>query len=339
MKSTEVRAVDRGTGPESLALHTIEVGDPPPGQVRVQVEAAGTSYGDLLFQRGVVPGGPKPPFVPGCDLTGTVEAVGSGVTGLSPGQRVTALVRSGGYATMATVPADRLVAVPEGVNPVEVAASALNYFIAHQMLHRVARVRSGDRILVHGASGGVGVAFLQLTEHIGGVHVWGTCSARNADLVRELGATPIDYRGEDFVNVIKASGARLDAVFDHIGGTQFWRSYSLLRRGGRLVAYGQNDALRGGKPNPVIGAIGFLGGIAAPKLLPDRRSTTFYNAWALEKSHPHAYREDLSTLLELIAAGKIAPRSVTVLPLREAREAFRTLEEGAQSKIVLDMTA
>jgi NADPH:quinone reductase-like Zn-dependent oxidoreductase len=338
MRSTQVHAVSKAAGPDSFQVREVDVPEPPEGQARVRVEAAGVSYGDLLFQRGVVPGGPKPPFVPGCDLTGTVDAVGPGVTGVRPGDRVTALVVSGGYSGALNLPAERLVPVPDGLDPVQVAAVSLNYFIAHQMLHRVADVRTGQRIVVHGASGGVGLAFLQLAERIGGVTVWGTCSAANAELVRGHGAIPIDYRTEDFVAVVEAAGDAVDAVFDPIGGTHFRRSYRVLRPGGRLVAYGQNDALRNGKPNMRVGAIGFLGGILAPKLIPDGRKTGFYNAWALEKSQPTAYRDDLSTVLSLLAAGKIAPRSVSVLPLSEAAKAFQMLEDGVTGKIVLDCT-
>lgn len=337
MRSVEVRALNRRPGADSLRVHHADIPEPPPGHARVRVEAAGVSYGDLLFQRGVVPGGPKPPFTPGCDVTGVVESVGSGVTGPRPGERVCALVASGGYSAVINVPAERLVPVPDGLTAVQAAGVALNYFIAHQMLHRVARVRSGGRILVHGASGGVGIALLQLTRLIGDVDVWGTCSRANADVVRDNGANPIDYRAADFVRVVRAAGGHLDAAFDHIGGTHFLRSYRLLRRGGKLVAYGQNAALRDdGKPDMRVGAIGFLGGIAAPKLIPDGRTTAFYNAWSLEKRHPAAYREDLSAVLDLASAGKIAPRSTTVLPLEDADEAFRILEKGAQGKIVLD---
>lgn len=337
MRSVEVRALNRGPGPESLRVHLADIPEPPPGHVRVRVEAAGVSYGDLLFQRGVVPGGPKPPFTPGCDVTGIVDSVGSGVKGLRPGERVCALVASGGYSAVINVPADRLVAVPGGLTAFQAAGVALNYFIAHQMLHRVARVRSGGRILVHGASGGVGVALLQLTRLTGNVHVWGTCSAANAGVVRDNGADPIDYRESDFVRVVRAAGGRLDAAFDHIGGIHFLRSYRLLRRGGKLVGYGQNAALRDdGRPDMRVGAVGFLGGIAAPKLFPDGRTTAFYNAWSLEKKQPAAYREDLSAVLGLASAGEIAPRSTIVLPLEDADEAFRMLEKGAQGKIVLD---
>lgn len=337
MRSVEVLAQSRKPGPESLRAHLSDIPPPPPGQARIRVEAAGVSYGDLLFQRGAVPGGPKPPFTPGCDVTGVIESLGSAVAGLRPGQRVCALIASGGYCTVANLPADRLVPVPDGVTAIQAAGVALNYFIARQMLRRVAQVRSGQRILVHGASGGVGIALLQLTRSIGDVRVWGTCSSANAGVVSDNGADPIDYRESDFVQVIRAAGERLDAAFDHIGGTHFWRSYRLLRSGGHLVAYGQNAALReDGTPDMRVGAVGFLGGIAAPRLIPDGRRTTFYNAWSLEGKHPAAYREDLSAVLALAAAGEIAPRSTVVLRLEDADKAFRLLERGAPGKIVLD---
>jgi NADPH:quinone reductase-like Zn-dependent oxidoreductase len=109
----------------------------------------------------------------------------------------------------------------------------------------------------------------------------------------------------------------------------------VLRKGGRLVAYGQNNALRNGKRNLLVGMQGFLGGIILPKLRPDGKLTGFYNAWSLEKTQPSAYREDLAEVLNLLSADKIAPREVSTLPLREAAEAFRRLEEGVTGKLVL----
>jgi len=352
MQTTQVYAVNRDTA-NCLEVRTEEIAEPAAGHVRIKVEAAGVSYGDLLFQRGVVPGGPKPPFVPGCDLVGVIESVGAGVTGLAPGQRVAALVVSGGYTTAVNLPAERVVPVPDGVDAVSAAAVSLNYFIAYQMLHRVAQVQSGQRILVHGASGGVGLAFLQLAEHIGNVTVFGTASAANLDLVRRHGGVAIDYRTQDFANFVRGSvdadgtgnaktsydeDGTVDAAFDPIGGTHFWRSYSVLRKGGRLVAYGQNDALRNGKPNMLVGAIGFLGGIVLPKLRPDGRKTGFYNAWALEKSHPEAYQTDLAEVLNLLSADKIAPREVRTAPLRDIEQVFVDIERGVTGKIVLDCT-
>jgi synaptic vesicle membrane protein VAT-1 len=350
MQTTQVYAVNRQQT-DCLEVRTTDLEAPPAGHVRVRVEAAGVSYGDVLFQRGVIPGGPKPPYTPGCELVGVVESLGAGVTGLEVGQRVAALVVSGGYTSAINLPAERLVPVPEGVDPVRVAAVGLNYFIAHQMLHRVAKVESGHRILVHGASGGVGLAFLQLAEHIGGVTVFGTASAKNLDIVRRHGAIAIDYRAQDFINVVRATVhddgtlnaataydkyGTVHAAFDPIGGPHFWRSYSVLRRGGRLVAYGQNDALRDGQRRMRIGVVGFLGGIILPNLRPDGRRTGFYNAWSLEKSQPHAYREDLTEILNLLSADKIAPREISTLPLTDAPEALARAERGVTGKLVLD---
>ncbi|MED7951225.1 medium chain dehydrogenase/reductase family protein [Streptomyces sp. BE303] len=329
-------SVPRLGGAEVLRLSSEELPAPAVGQVRVRVLAAGVSYGDILLRAGVIPGGPKRPFTPGYDLVGEVDQVGPGTRAPAVGQRVVALVRSGGYAEYAIVPANRLVELPEGVDPVEASALALNYFIAQQMLHRVARVRRGGTVLVHGASGGVGTAFLELAA-LAEVTVYGTCSGARADQVRRLGGHPIDRDTEDFLRVVRGlPGGAVDAVFDPVGGPHFLRSYQAVRRGGVMVGYGQNAALRGGKPDLLVGAQGFLGGIVLPKLLPDGRRTLFYNAWSLEKSQPAAYQQDLATVLELLQKGLVNPRVGRTMALDEAADAHRAMETAAVSgKIVL----
>jgi NADPH:quinone reductase-like Zn-dependent oxidoreductase len=327
-------------GLETMRPATVELAEPGPGEALVRVDAAGVSYGDLLLRLGVIPGGPKPPFTPGFDVAGVVERVGPDTADLTVGQRVAALVRVGGYSDRLIMPARRLVVRPAGVGAVESAAVALNYFIAHQMLHRVAAVRPGRRILVHGASGGVGLAFLQLAQ-LAGVECYGTASAKKHDLVTKYGGRPIDYRGQDWVSVIRAlPDPSVHAVFDAIGGPHFNRSSSVLSRGGVMVGYGQSAALVNGRPNMLVGARGFLGGIVAPKLLPNGRRTVFYNAWSLEKSHPDAYREDLTRVLALLADGKIEPVVDRTVPLADAAEAQRALaEDVVYGKIVLTSRA
>jgi NADPH:quinone reductase-like Zn-dependent oxidoreductase len=329
-------SVTRNGGPETMESRLTDLGEPGPGEVSVRVEAAGVSFGDILLRLGVIPGSPKPPFTPGFDIAGVVDRIGPGVRGLDAGQPVAALVRTGGYSERLIVPAERLVPRPPGASAAESAAVALNYFIAQQMLHRVAEVRAGQRILVHGASGGVGVAFLQLAQ-LAGVECYGTASAAKRDLVAKFGGHPIDYRSEDFVKVVRAlPGGTVHAVFDAIGGAHFNRSSSVLGRGGIMVAYGQSAALVDGKPNKLVGARGFLGGIVLPKLVPNGKRSLFYNAWSLEKTHPSAYREDLSKVLTLLAEGKIAPLVTKTMPLEEAADAQRLLERGSVTgKIVL----
>ncbi|WP_380279673.1 medium chain dehydrogenase/reductase family protein [Kitasatospora purpeofusca] len=329
-------SVPRLGGAEVLRLSSDELPAPAVGQVRVKVLAAGVSYGDILLRAGVIPGGPKRPFTPGYDLVGVVDQVGPGTRAPEPGRRVVALVRSGGYAQYALVAANRLVPLPDGVDPVEASALALNYFIAQQMLHRVAGVRRGGTVLVHSASGGVGTAFLELAA-LAGVTVYGTCSAARAEQVRALGGRPID-RAEDFLRVVRAlPGGAVDAVFDPVGGRHFLRSYQAVRRGGVMVGFGQNAALRGTDRRDLLtGAQGFLGGIVLPKLVPDGKRTLFYNAWSLEKSHPAAYQQDLATVLELLQKGQVTPRVGRTVPLDRAADAHRAMESGAVTgKIVL----
>jgi NADPH:quinone reductase-like Zn-dependent oxidoreductase len=335
MQSRHV-SVTRIGGLETLEVRTAEIADPGPGEVLVRVAAAGVSYGDLLLRLGVIPFGPKPPFTPGFDIAGEVERIGPGVTEFAVGQPVAALLREGGYADRVVMPANRLVALPADVDPVDAAAVALNYFIAHQMLHRIAEVRAGQRILVHGASGGVGIAFLQLAR-LAGIECYGTASAAKRDVVTSNGGIPIDYRDEDFVQVIRAlPGGSAHAVFDPIGGGHFNRSSSVVARGGIMVAYGQSAALVNDKANMLVGARGMLGGIFLPKLLPNGKRTTFYNAWSLEKSQPTAYRTDLAEVMWLLADGRITPPVGKTVPLERAADAQLLLAQGSvRGKVVL----
>ncbi|MEI2774847.1 MAG: zinc-binding dehydrogenase [Tetrasphaera sp.] len=334
MKSECIVVTGRG-GPEVLQRaerdHTAG-----PGEILIQVMAAGVSYGDVLARAGVIPGGPKPPYVPGFDVTGTVVACGPGVTSVRVGQPVTALVREGAYCDLVAVPAERAVPLPAGLDPIVCAAGILNSFIAWQMLHRVAKVQRGSTILVHGAAGGVGLALVQLAR-LHGVEVLGTCSAAKAEIVAREGARPIDYETEDVLQVVRdVTQEGVAAAFDHIGGTHFLISYACLRSPGILVAYGQDRALRNGKKFMPAGVVGFLGGIIAPKLVPDGKSTTFYNAWSLETSEPLAYRADLARVMDLMARGRLRPILAGTVALESAADAHRALEgRTVRGKLVL----
>lgn len=251
--------VTRSGGPEVLEVVTSEGPEPRPGQVRVRVLAAGVSYGDVLARAGAVPDAPKPPFTPGFDVTGVVDKLGAGVTAPGIAQQVTALLDAGGYAEYACLPADRLVSVPEGVDAVQSAAAVLNYFVAYQMLHRVAQLNAGQRVLVHGAAGGVGSALVRLAIRAG-LECYGTASAPKHHLVSDQGAVPIDYQREDFVGRIRSlTGDGVDAVFDPIGGLNFLRSYRSLRAGGHLIAYGVSQAVKNGRRNRLTAIGSFLG--------------------------------------------------------------------------------
>jgi NADPH2:quinone reductase len=343
VKQTRVIVTHYG-GPEALQIVEEECPEPKEGEVRVRVVAAGVSLPDLMMREGVHPETPRVPFTPGWDLVGVVDRLGAGVFGLEPGQTVAALPITGAYAQFICLPESELVAVPDGLDAAEAVSLVLNYVTAYQMLHRSARVRAGQRVLIHGASGGVGTALLQLGRLLG-LEMYGTCSSRGASAVSELGGTPIDYRQQDFVEEIhRLTGDGVDAVFDGMGGTHIWRSRKALRPDGRVVAYGLTASLRGGRlasgrPGRrrrfralAIFGVYIIGGW----LLPGRRRVVPYSIQWLKRMRPAYFREDLSTLLGLLRDRKIAPIVARRFPLTEARPAQEFLGEGGVTgKIVL----
>ena len=179
-------------GPEVLQVVELPMESPGPGQLRVRVKAAGVGATDLIMLGGNYPFAPKIPFVPGYETVGEVDAIGAGVTGFELGQRVAALTVYGGFAEFLVREAEHFLPVPSGVSDRDAAAVILNYVTAWQMIHRVAKVRSGQTALVTGAAGGVGTAALQLLR-LAGAKTYGAASESKHDTLRSLGATPIDY--------------------------------------------------------------------------------------------------------------------------------------------------
>lgn len=271
--------ISRKGGPEVLQVVEEELAEPGAGEVRVKILATGVAFADVAARKGMYPTAPPIPFAPGYDIVGVVDKAGAGVSSLSAGQIVAALLpHFGGYAEFACVPENLLVPVPDGLDPAETVSLVLNYLTAHRMLHRSAQVKRGERILVHGAGGGVGTALLQLGKEAG-LEMYGTASKRKHELVSGLDATPIDYRSEDFVERIRSlTGDGVDAVFDWIGGTHLSRSYSTLRRGGRLVSYSFAGAIQGG----MIVVLSSFARLILFKLIPDGKKalcTAARRAW------------------------------------------------------------
>jgi len=232
-------------GPEVITTIEENIPTPKVGEVRVKVLAAGVSLPDVLAREGVHPETPRVLYTPGWDLVGTVDQLGEGVTGFELCQTIAAMPIHGCYAQYVCLPQRMLVPVPPGLHAAEAVAVVLNYITAYQMLHRSVKAQAGQRMLM--ASGGVGSAMLQLAK-LAGVEMYGTCSAQGAAVVRELGGIPIDYRNADFRNEIhRLTGDGVDAVFDGIGGDNLWRSRDALREGGRVVTYGFQSKMRGGR--------------------------------------------------------------------------------------------
>jgi NADPH:quinone reductase len=331
-------------GPDALQLIEEERPEPNSGEVRVRVLAAGVSLPDVMAREGIHPETPSVPFTPGWDLIGTVDRVGKGVTAIVPGQIVAAMPISGAYSEFVCLSERELIPVPSGLDAAEGVSLILNYITAYQMLHRSAKVRPGQRVLIHGASGGVGTALLQLGRLVG-LEMYGTCSSRGAAAVSELGGIPIDYQQQDFVKEIQGlTNPGADVVFDSIGGAHIWRSRKALRRGGKVVAYGLTGSLHGGRlasgrsggrhPYRAIAAFGLY--IAASFLLPGRKHVAPYSIQTLKRLRPTFFRQDLTALFELLQQQKIKPIVAKRFPLSEARQAQELLGKGGVvGKIVL----
>ncbi len=239
--------VDHFGGPEVLKVVEDEVPQPGRAEVRVRVLAAGVSFTDSQLRAGTYLGVPKPPFTPGYELVGAVDELGPGCSRLKVGDRVAALTVWGPDAERVCVPEAEAFEVPEGLDPAELVSLPLTYVTAYQVIHREAKAKEGETVLVHGAAGRVGTATLELGA-LAGLRMYGTCSARDRVAVERLGAVAIDYRNEDFLaRVRELPGKGVDIVLDGLGGALSLRSFRALRPGGRLVVFGAYSTLVDGR--------------------------------------------------------------------------------------------
>ena len=302
-----------------------------PGEAIVRVEAAGVSFAEVQMLKGRYFNQPKFPFVPGYDLVGEVEEVGEGVDGRLLGRRVAALTETGAWADRVALGVGDLVVVPDGLAPADAVAVVTNGVTAWQMLHRAAGVRSGQTVVVHGASGGVGTLLVQLAR-LAGADVIGTASASKHEGVRALGAFPIDYKSENVLHRVREISPRgVDAVFDHVGGPGLVDSWRMLGRGGTLVSYGSASTL-GGEGHRLRPYLPVVGRIMLWNALPNGRRATFYYV----KRWPKLFHLDLATVFSLLSEGKIEARVAERLPLDQADEALDLLASGkASGKVVL----
>jgi len=308
---------------------------PGPGEVRVKVLATSANFTDVMIRKGMYPDvKKKPPFSPGYDMVGVVDALGEGVAGIETGERVADLTVTGAYSEYMVIPRERLTRVPKGLDAAEAVSVILSYMTAYQMLHRVAKARDGQSILVHGAGGAVGTAMLQLGRLLD-LEMFGTASGGKQELVSGLGATPIDYRKEDFTRRVQDSAEDgLDAVFDPIGGRNFKRSFSILKKGGKLVAYGFYSAVTGKGGSIPLDFIR----LKLWNLIPNGRSTEFYSIGSMRKKHPEWFSADLKRLFDMLLEGKIKPVIARRMSLSEVKRAHKLIEEAqVQGKIILNV--
>jgi NADPH:quinone reductase-like Zn-dependent oxidoreductase len=331
-------------GPEVLQVQ--ERPDPPvgPGEIRIAVKAAGVNFADTMARVGLYPDAPKPPCVMGYEVAGEVESVGDGVEELAVGDRVFAGTRFGGQAELVTVPAAQALKLPERLGFEQGAAFPVNYGTAYAALIVMGSLRGGNRVLIHAAAGGVGIAATQIARNVGAV-IYGTASPVKHDTIRAQGvAHPIDYRNSDFeAEVMRLTGGEgVDLVIDALGPTSFRKDYRLLRPGGRLVMYGISEAsTEGGRDIPAM-----LRSLAKMPLatMPWWKSLALMNEnkgifglnmlkWWDREGNLDRLTEPLMADLE---AGRLEPVVADAFPFERAGDAHRLIGERRNvGKVVL----
>lgn len=327
MTDQTMRAIEVSEYGHSDVLESTERPAPEPdeGQVRVDVHAAGINYADIVQRQGAYPGGPDPPFVPGMEAAGVVDAVGPD-TEYDIGDRVVAMLSNGGYAEYAVASESRLFDVPETLSFAKAAAFPVQFLTAYNVLHDWGGLEAGERVLIHAAAGGVGSAAVQLA-HDAGAEIFATASTQEKlDLASDLGADhTINYTEESFGNRINdiTDGRGVDMVLDGVGDDTFTESLDCLAHFGRIVAYGA--------------ASGVPGTVDTATLLFSNHSVIGFHLGQAMVRDPTRVLRGVPALQKLVADGAVDLHVGSRYPLADAADAHDAIQNRETTgKVVLD---
>jgi NADPH:quinone reductase-like Zn-dependent oxidoreductase len=323
--------ITRQGGPEVLEVRETPDPIPGPGQVRIRVKAAGLNFAELMARMGLYPDSPRLPAVVGFEVAGVVDAIGTGVSAPSPGDRVLAMVRFGGHAEAVVLPAAHALPMPPEMTFEQGAALPVNYVTAYHALFRVGHLSRGQSLLVHMAAGGVGIAAIQLARTVPGATVFGTASAAKHAAIRDEGCDhAIDYRSQDYAaEVLRLTAGRgVDMVLDALGGDDWKKGYALLRAAGLLVTSGFSNMAPGRRRSLVRVARQFLSipRFSPLQLMEDNRGVAGINMGHLW-GEPEMVLGEIEALLALFREGRIRPRIDSTFPFQEAARAHRRLHD------------
>jgi NADPH:quinone reductase len=310
---------------DSDELETVDrdVPEPDAGEVRIEIEAAGINFADVMQRRGVYPGGPEAPYVPGMEAAGTIDATGEGVD-LDEGDRVVAMLDRGGYAEYATANAQMLFPIPEGMSFEEAAGFPVQFLTAHSCLFEWGELEEGESVLIQAAAGGVGTAAVQLASNAG-AEVFGTASSEEKlELAAELGCDhPIQYTETDFRETVDegTDGEGVDLVLESVGGDVFERSLDAMAHFGRMVTFG----VASGEPASAENR----------RLLFENKSVRGFHLGQAAMHDPSRIMQAVPELTEGLASGELEVIVGESFPLEEAADAHRYIEDRKSSGKVL----
>ncbi|MGD0964037.1 MAG: zinc-binding dehydrogenase [Candidatus Acidiferrales bacterium] len=338
--------VRRYGGPEVLESLQLSDLQPKPGEVLIRVKAIGVNFADLLQRMGVYPGVPKPPFVPGTEIAGVVEktAEGGRATETPPlriGEAVAAITGLNAYAEWVAIPAQQAYRLPPGMPFEDAAAMPVNYLTAYHSIVTMGNLQPGDRILIHGAGGGVGMAAVQIARARGLV-IFGTAGPAKQDSLRKMGVDhAIDHEKTDFVETVhRFAPDGIEMVMDPIGGRSFSRSRECLGPMGRLVIYGFSAPVgTDGKRNwpKALMALAQTPWFHPLKLMSENIAVMGVSLTGL-RSHGVLLQREIEELFRLYTAGKIKPVIGKAFPLAQAAAAHQYIHERKNiGKVILTL--
>ena len=332
--------------PEVFEVQQVPDPQPKAGEALIRVKAIGINFADLLQRMGLYPGSPKPPFIPGLEIAGVVEKIVEGgkrdeTNALKPGDAVVAMPHFKAYAEWVAVPTNTVYRMPAGMPFEDAAAFPVNYLTAYHSMFTMGNLQPGDRILIHGAAGGVGIASVQLARAKGLV-IFGTAGPAKQDYLRKIGVDhPIDYEKSDFVKVVRQYAPDgIEMVMDPIGGKSLTRGQKCLGPTGRLVIYGLSEAAgSGGKRNLLRGAKALL---QSPRFHPlklmAQNLTVIGVSLGVMDSRGALLRSELDELFRMYSAGKIKPVIGKTFPLDQAAAAHQYIHDRKNiGKVVLSV--
>jgi synaptic vesicle membrane protein VAT-1 len=322
--------IPRIGGPEVMETREAADPSPGPGEVKIRVAFSGVNFADVMTRIGLYPDAPKLPLVVGYEVSGTVEATGSGVDNVAVGDRVLAMTHFGGYSSVVCTDKTLVRKIPDSMTLEKAAAIPVVYLTAWTMLVYLGNVKKGDTVLVHAAAGGVGQAALQICKHFG-ANVIGTASKSKHARLLELGVSHcIDYTTEDFEERVLeiTKGAGVDIALDAVGGESFGKSYRCLAPLGRVYCFGASAFAPGALRSiiPIVQQFFSLPKFKPLKMMDDNRGVHGVNL-----GHLWDQTEKLALMLEDIGAlaekGILDPVVDTIFPAAEAGKAHDFMKD------------
>jgi NADPH:quinone reductase-like Zn-dependent oxidoreductase len=329
--------------PSVIQIVEENIPEPNHGEARIKIEASTVSSTDIFIRKGIYPLlKQKPPLTLGYDFVGYIDKIGEGVTNVKVGDRVCSIVMTGGNAEFICISAAELIIIPKDADANSAACLALSGISAYQMFTHFAKVKKGQRILIHGGSGAIGDTLLQLGK-LNHCEMAATASANKHDLIKSYGAIAVDYHSPNYFTELKKHSADgFDAVFDFTNQTSFSNDIKLLKKGGTLVTYAVFSSALKIEKKTFFNFLAF--GMDFGKMMIklaywnkfSGKKAVFYGSTDSKKAEPAKFSADLNALFELLKSGQIKPTIYKVFRLDDVMKAHQLLQEGkVQGQIVI----